>query len=944
MDDLLNADWNAPQSTTTAAAKPYNNPLSSYPGLRPSPSPSLSNLPTPQHLSRPSSALNATKGPFKAPSPANDSFSNLLSLNANKPTGSLSLQERQKQLLAEKKKQEEEQRARYAAQFGASDARIWDNLGSGKATPEPRIASPAIGSARAAATRSVPDDEDDILAAFNSAAPVDKSSHFPPPTLSAGASGRSTPVAPQSNARVYAPTNHGNLMGGDDDDPFGLGAMPQRNAASSQPTAASANDDDDILGDLGKPVTAKPPPKSSVDEAFNIGEPEVTGHRSPDSDPLDPATAELVDMGFPVDRSRLALEECGGNVQAAVGWLLNQAHEESKQKSRGDGTPRAKSVHNDRDDARSSSQRRGRGPADSSVPTWMRQESRPSSGQRRQGDDSSVAEKDVAQYASEIGSSLFKSANSLWKTGQKRVQKVVAEFQVEDDPTRPKWMRDASTESQRSGSQRPPDHAIRDDSRPSRTKAVDLTDEAMMLDMDKDRSRPPPRKDRASDLRNFDAPQDRRVLSPAPEPPSRPHSQPKFTQQQPQQDKRPATKLSRQDVEEQSAQAYISPARRKRPVKPSPQPEPEVDLFSPAPTQPTITPQPSKPTPARPTASSPALSTAARIPTASIAIRPAAPRRNIPTVSSSALSKSASHRKSGTEAFKRGDYDAAHISYIAALEPLPPTHPLTIIVLSNCALTAIKTGDPKAAVAHADQALTVIGPSRGEGEKIDVGAGEGEKDMKDFYGKALMRKAEALEHMEKWSDAAKIWKDAVEAGVGGAVSLRARDRCEKAAGGGSATPAVRPQQSQSAAPVVKKAANKTSALRRPAAPTEQSAEAVRKLREANAAAEKADVEKFALVDQVDARLTAWKGGKSDNLRALLGSLDTVLWPEAGWKKVGMSDLIIPGKVKIIYMKAIAKVHPDKISQTATTEQRMISGSVFSTLNEAWDKFKKDNGL
>lgn len=35
---------------------------------------------------------------------------------------------------------------------------------------------------------------------------------------------------------------------------------------------------------------------------------------------------------------------------------------------------------------------------------------------------------------------------------------------------------------------------------------------------------------------------------------------------------------------------------------------------------------------------------------------------------------------------------------------------------------------------------------------------------------------------------------------------------------------------------------------------------------------------------------------------------------------------------------------EQLSQSATTEQKMISGSVFSTLNEAWDKFKKDNGL
>jgi hypothetical protein len=236
--------------------------------------------------------------------------------------------------------------------------------------------------------------------------------------------------------------------------------------------------------------------------------------------------------------------------------------------------------------------------------------------------------------------------------------------------------------------------------------------------------------------------------------------------------------------------------------------------------------------------------------------------------------------------------------------------------------------------------------------------------MKEFYGKALMRKAEALENMEKWSDAALVWKDAIAAGVGGAVSLRARDRCEKAATGGTAKPATpRPAAAATKAP-----AGRLAHPKRPAVSQVQSQEAVRKLREANAAADKADDEKFALSDQVEAKVIAWKGGKADNLRALLQSLDTVLWAEAGWKKVSMSDLIMPNKVKIVYMKAIAKVHPDKvcletslghmscglrtlsadlyeqIPQTATTEQKMISGSVFSTLNEAWDKFKKDNGL
>jgi len=91
-------------------------------------------------------------------------------------------------------------------------------------------------------------------------------------------------------------------------------------------------------------------------------------------------------------------------------------------------------------------------------------------------------------------------------------------------------------------------------------------------------------------------------------------------------------------------------------------------------------------------------------------------------------------------------------------------------------------------------------------------------------------------------------------------------------------------------------------------------------------------------------LMAWKGGKQDNLRALLASLDSVLWPEAEWKKVSLAELVLPNKVKIQYMKGIAKVHPDKIPVNATTEQRMIASAVFSILNEAWDKFKSENGL
>ena len=78
-----------------------------------------------------------------------------------------------------------------------------------------------------------------------------------------------------------------------------------------------------------------------------------------------------------------------------------------------------------------------------------------------------------------------------------------------------------------------------------------------------------------------------------------------------------------------------------------------------------------------------------------------------------------------------------------------------------------------------------------------------------------------------------------------------------------------------------------------------------------------------LADAVSARLVAWKGGKEGNLRALLASLDTVLWEGAGWKKIGMADLVLPNKVKINYMKGIGKCHPDKVSLVTSRISRPV---------------------
>jgi hypothetical protein len=124
-------------------------------------------------------------------------------------------------------------------------------------------------------------------------------------------------------------------------------------------------------------------------------------------------------------------------------------------------------------------------------------------------------------------------------------------------------------------------------------------------------------------------------------------------------------------------------------------------------------------------------------------------------------------------------------------------------------------------------------------------------------------------------------------------------------------------------------------------PSPSNSEALKALRAATSAAEAEDNQRHELKDSVDARLLAWKGGKEANIRALIASLDSVLWSELKWQKVGMHELVSNAQVKSRYTRAIARVHPDKLNaQNTTVEQRMIANGVFGALNEAWNAFQQ----
>lgn len=99
------------------------------------------------------------------------------------------------------------------------------------------------------------------------------------------------------------------------------------------------------------------------------------------------------------------------------------------------------------------------------------------------------------------------------------------------------------------------------------------------------------------------------------------------------------------------------------------------------------------------------------------------------------------------------------------------------------------------------------------------------------------------------------------------------------------------------------------------------------------------VEAAKTMDPDRLKIAEWTEGKKGNLRALLCSMHTVLWPEADrWQRCEMHQLVTAADVKKAYRKACLAVHPDKQAGTANEN---IAKLIFMELNNAWSTFEND---
>ena len=589
-------------------------------------------------------------------------------------------------------------------------------------------------------------------------------------------------------------------------------------------------------------------------------------------------------MGFsPVDaRAALAntVTENGFDMQAATELLLSQAGQEgsSRVSPRPPERERRRNGDRDRDEA---PRRPPPSRTDAHTQSPKPFQAHPQSQSQPQLDV--TAEKLLSQ-ASEIGRGMFNKANALWKEGKERAVKMYEEraaaangAQISDG--RPRWMRD---------------HEYASGQRPDRTDGGSAVQRGF--------------KDGDEEEQETERPPARRPPQSHPQPPP-PQEVDLFSTDSP-------------------TTAYQSPFRR---GKPKPQASPPSSVSASTPST---------------TSASPGPSTSQR--------PPQPPRTFTTTIALSALTTSTCHKSAGADAYKRGDFPVALGAYMRALSALPSEHPLRVPILTNLALIRSKIGELRETIRACEEVIVIVrrfvggvsgaggveemsfpGTESGFDEKtpVEVGTGkvsvsvEGDGgatsngglptyvDLVEGLSKAFRRRAEALEGLEKWDAAQRTWEALLGAewagtGVKG-EAVKGVGRCRRLLDGSRAAAG----ETTSAPPKPKPKPNSTphSRPKPKPSPSLPPSAALNALRSTHNTQQTEDAARLACKDAVDARITAWKNGREGNIRALLASLDdTILWPELGWRKVGMAEVVSKGQVKGAYVRAIARVHPDKV--------------------------------
>jgi tetratricopeptide (TPR) repeat protein len=276
----------------------------------------------------------------------------------------------------------------------------------------------------------------------------------------------------------------------------------------------------------------------------------------------------------------------------------------------------------------------------------------------------------------------------------------------------------------------------------------------------------------------------------------------------------------------------------------------------------------------------------------------------------------------GNSQFKQGNFAGAEEHYTRAIQQLPSGHSMLVVLHNNRAATRIKLGRHRDALEDCVTVEKLIGTKTG---------------MHDQLRKAVLRKANALEILEQLPDAIREYERASALGAGPTAGEGVR-RCTKTLQEQKEVPKANAWMNDFLSdPLVPPPLKDSTQL-------VENSKRVAELRQQEQEQMRQAMERERIKDVVELRVQVWRKGKEDNIRALLSSLQEILWADFGWTPVGIQDVIRPNQVKVKYMKAIARLHPDKVSKNVSAEQQLLANEVFCTLNKAWDAFREQNTI
>lgn len=623
-------------------------------------------------------------------------------------------------------------------------------------------------------------------------------------------------------------TNSGSCNGGsagvqmkedNDDDLFGLGSMkplvsqsiPQQTAPTSKSVCPEVDLFEDFFGQTVK--SDAPMPKEQSKKMSDT--PRETPHASPSQQSLrDSALAELVDMGFSLERANAALDSTnsGHDLDSAINYLMNEANNKNR------------------------------------ATDW--------SNSRQPNDD-------IGDIVNDLSSQLMSTASFLFNSGKKKLQEGVEMYRkqkIQSNGGKPLWMK--NQEQYRSD---------------PRTATIGFED-GFEDDFDDEVIRKLVNKQREGEQ--------------------------KLKSQ------RETNKVSRENTLAassftQDSDIYVSSSRHRRNKIPT---STQTSTSTP--------PLEVKSKQTAPVSDTPSLIDTSTAPQSAFETSPL----------NSAQSMEYMHaKKKAQEMFKAGDYTSALEYYNSGSNVIPLDHPYQIILHSNIALTYSKLGNPKDQLASTDRGLELIKKLTNGSSVSSLAQFNIENtNLRKLWIKLMVKRAESLENLEKWSEAKLVYETLIGHGEGSKPVMDGKNRCNKV---------LNPVRSRPK-PIVPKNSKHTA----------KDNEKLKRVQDMNKQKVQEDEQKFKLHDHIEEQLNSWRAGNKDNIRALICSLDKILWPELNWKPVQLTDLVMDKKVKIFYMKAVAKTHPDKVPSTETIEHKMIANGVFITLNEAWEIFKAEKGM